>query len=537
MDGIRGQGWRRRLGAGGVFLAAALVFSLAHGLSPLYTINQDSYFLHGLADAGRGFLAADWLAGTADPFPLFSLLVRLTAELLDERLFYVYTMLLNGIYVISLAGLALAVDGRPVSWGRAFAVFAVLTALQAGVWGTVTAVGLGLDLARLVERGVANQYLLGLTLQPSMFGVLLPLSILLFLRGRAGWAGACLGMAVLMHFSYLLSAAVLAAAYGGVLWQAGEGPRRALRPGLAAVIIGAPALVYALAAFRPSSAAAWTEAQRLLVHVRFPHHALPAVWFDGEAALKLALVGVGLLACRRTRLFPILLMGLLAAAALTLAQVLLHSDGLALLFPWRLSAVLVPAAAAAIVGGAGRWLARRLADLRWPVLALLAILLLILVAGELLLTARRFQAHTVDDPALPMLAHLRASGEAGQVYLVPPDLSLQRFRLDTGLPIVVDYKSHPYRDVEVVEWFERLSRVEVFYQGDGVDCGALAGLAEAYRVTHLVLPADRGPAGCAFLTLDYADDAYRVYAAPGIASGGPAGGASKQARAYSSERA
>ena len=88
MDRFRGRWWRQLPGAGGVFLLAALIFSLAHGQSPLYTINQDSYFLHGLSAAGRGFLHADWLAGTADPFPLFSQFVRLTAQFLDERLFY-----------------------------------------------------------------------------------------------------------------------------------------------------------------------------------------------------------------------------------------------------------------------------------------------------------------------------------------------------------------------------------------------------------------------------------------------------------------
>ncbi len=511
MNRIRGRGWRWWLGVGGAFLLAALIFGLAHGQSPLYTINQDSYFLHGLADAGRGFLRADWLAGTADPFPLFSLLVRLTALFLDERLFYAYYLALAGVYAVSLTGLALAVDGRPVTRGRAFATLAILTALQAGLWGTITAVGLGLDLAWLVERGVANQYLLGLTLQPSMFGVLLPLSILLFLRGRSALAGACLGVAVLFHFSYLLSAAVLAAAYGWVLWREGEGPRRALRPGLILLIVGAPALVYALVAFGPSSTAAWAGAQHILVHVRFPHHALPAVWFDGTALLKLALVIAGLLACRRTRLFPILLIALLAAVVLTLAQILLASDGLALLFPWRLSATLVPVAAAAIVGRGGRWAARPLSAYRRPILALLAGLLLILVAGELLLTARRFRAHTVEAPALPMLAHVRESGTPGQTYLVPPDLSLQRFRLDTGLPIVVDTKSHPYRDVEVVEWYARYSRVEAFYRGERVDCAALAALAAAYGVTHVVLEVRQGQADCAFLALDYEDAAYRVY--------------------------
>ena len=58
--------------------------------TPLYASNQNTYFLHGLAGAGRGLLRADWLANTADPFPLFTLLVCATARFAHEWCFHAF---------------------------------------------------------------------------------------------------------------------------------------------------------------------------------------------------------------------------------------------------------------------------------------------------------------------------------------------------------------------------------------------------------------------------------------------------------------
>ncbi|MCK4727086.1 MAG: hypothetical protein KAT29_14840, partial [Anaerolineales bacterium] len=58
------------------FIAWTFVFTLVYAQSPLFTSNQNQYFLHGLANAGYGLLNEDWLANTLDPTPVFSLLVE-----------------------------------------------------------------------------------------------------------------------------------------------------------------------------------------------------------------------------------------------------------------------------------------------------------------------------------------------------------------------------------------------------------------------------------------------------------------------------
>jgi len=52
-------------------------------------------------------------------------------------------------------------------------------------------------------------------------------------------------------------------------------------------------------------------------------------------------------------------------------------------------------------------------------------------------------------------AFIRGQLVPGQLWLIPS--RLQTFRLATAAGYV-DYKSHPYKDVEVLEWRRRLDR-------------------------------------------------------------------------------
>ncbi|HEY62281.1 MAG TPA: hypothetical protein G4N95_06475, partial [Anaerolineae bacterium] len=76
------------------------LFTLAYSQAPLYTSNQNQYFLHGLAKAGYGFLANDWLANTLDSTPVFSLIVKTLYALFHwQGLFYGVFGLLSGVYL------------------------------------------------------------------------------------------------------------------------------------------------------------------------------------------------------------------------------------------------------------------------------------------------------------------------------------------------------------------------------------------------------------------------------------------------------
>src|SRR5262249_25753578 len=154
---------------------------------PLYYSNQNQYFLHGLAEAGFGLLRHDWLANTADPTPVFSALVALTYRFLHPAAFYLYYVLLFGVYSASLVGLfSYLAGGRdPPRLRLPFLALLLLVHSALARWCSYR--WLDLDYPWYFQSGVAGQYVLGAMFQPSTFGVLLILSLYLFVRGRPFW--------------------------------------------------------------------------------------------------------------------------------------------------------------------------------------------------------------------------------------------------------------------------------------------------------------------------------------------------------------
>ncbi len=172
------------------FLLLALLFAVIYTQAPLYTSNQNQYFLHGLAQAGFGNLAEDWLANTLDPTPVFSALVKGLYQLLEwDALFYLVYALLMGIYAWSAIGIIehvfpLQRAGSPWKSTRFLVFLALFFLLHSAALRFALSRTLGDNWSFLLEDGVADQRLLGLVLQPSAFGVLLVLSIYLFLKNR-----------------------------------------------------------------------------------------------------------------------------------------------------------------------------------------------------------------------------------------------------------------------------------------------------------------------------------------------------------------
>ncbi len=531
----------------GLLLALGLIFGLAYTQSPLYYSNQNQYFLHGLARGGLGSLGEDWLANTQDPTPVFTALIAFTYRYLDVFLFHVYYFLLLGLYFYSLAGLCAGLPGRRPRRLAWFGFLTFLVVLHAAIVRLASARLFGVDYPWYFQAGVANQYLLGPGLQPSAFGVLLLVSLLAFIRNRPVPAGLLAAAAAVVHPTYLLPAALLTLTYMLVLYRDGRG-RTSLVLGAAALLAVLPVLAYNFRAFAPSSAAQFAEAQRLLADVRIPHHAHIGRWLDGIALGQLAWLGLALVLVRRSRLFPLLALPALASVLLTLLQVATGSNTLALLFPWRISAVLIPVATAVILfrltNGVAAWLGTVFGRGQWFGWVAFGLILATALAGGLVVTFAGI-GYAMNEEELPALEFVRLHQRPGEVYLLPVRIppvgtgpkgaisasflppprsgragnqipvDLQRFRLFTGTPIFVDFKSIPYKDTEVLEWYRRMRQCESWYQRKDWSRRAVAEDLQPAGITHILTTADRDLHGDGLERI-YEDRSYRIYRVRGI---------------------
>ena len=484
-------------------------FALAYAQSPLYTSNQNQYFLHGLARAGFGFLRDDWLATTLDPTPVFSLLVEGTVRLLGPWAFYLEYALLMGVYLYALADIVsacLAVDRTPA--GRVW-LMAGLVVLHSAALRFALARGLGPDWEFVLEGGVAGQRLLGQVLQPSSFGVGLVLAVALFLRGRTRWAAAAAAAAATVHPTYLMSAGLLVGAFLVIEARSQDGWKRAAGTAAVALVAVAPIMIYSAWTFIPSGADAYAIASDILIRLRIPHHAIPAKWLDLTVAAQALILLLAIVRVRRTPLFTLVLWIASAAVVLTAVQIATGSATLALLFPWRVSSILIPIASAVLVATVVQWAGARVSSRLGIGMA---------VAGLILLGALgvyRFRVELrqqQEDPAASMMEFAAGHLAEGQVYLIPP--KLQDFRLRTGAPIVVDSKAIPYRDVQVIEWFDRLRLARLIYRDrpEAAGCEHFDQAALDYGATHAVIELKMFPLVCPQFAPVYDDGAYAIFA-------------------------
>jgi hypothetical protein len=555
-------------------LVGAILFALAHTQGPLFYSNQNQYLLHGLAAGGWGDLDHDWLSTTSDPTPVFSALIAVTARYLNLDWLYVDYFILLAVYFVSLVTLCDALPFTPRSGVARFAFLTLLIAVHAAavrlwsVWLT------GVDYPWYLQCGVANQYLLGPGLQPSAFGILLVTSLAAFAHRRLVLAAACIAIAATFHATYLLPGAMLVLAYMHVLWWGGQ-RRAAMLLGAGTLLAVLPVTVYSVRMFAPTSAEQFATAQRLLVETRIPHHAQMSRWLDRIAAAQVAWALLAVALVRGTRLFMVFVIPSALGLALSAVQAMTDSAGLALLFPWRISTVLVPIATAIILSRLCSWTAaahrpplsprgesgggegaapapsppaplpRRGEGGRWQTAGAQRLVGGAAVAAILFSATYQSRAvrsgaygYAMNEDELPLMDYVRTHKQPGDVYLIPVTVpktrgiprgtasttflppprptpgtayipvDLQRFRVLTGAPVYVDYKSIPYKDADVLEWSRRLQHVQAWYTAN--DWGRLRDDLIREGITHVVMTADRG-AGTAVFEQVYADDVYRLY--------------------------
>jgi hypothetical protein len=528
---------RRTLQTVLLFLAGSAVFAVSYCQAPLYYSNQNQYFLHGLAQAGVGHLQEDWLANTLDPTPIFSGLVTFTIRYLHPVAFYLFYSFLLGCYAAAMLGLFIAVVGEQLA-ARRWPIFVALFVLVHSAlprWCSYH--WLGQDYPWFLQTGLAGQYILGPMFQPSVFGVLLVVAVCLFLRSHPYLAGVCAALAATLHFTYLLLAGLLVF---GFLVTLLVQRRLAVAVGVGALsfVLVLPTVAQVLLTFGPTSAETFARAEDILVNFRIPHHTRPDLWLDGFAVLQISWLVLGVVLAWRKDF--ILVLGIPAGLALplTLVQVATGSHTLALLFPWRISAVLAPIATTVILA---RLTAAWPFSLDgWVTRVLSALAVVVCMAGGVWISAAHLGFHT-NNEELPLLDFVRQSQSSGDLYFLPVHVSkpakklwgnsssdfkpllekqqdsrlipgdLQRFRLYTGVPIFVDFKAVPYKDTEVLEWYQRMKLAQMV-QGrlqEGKLTEALAEL-RLQQVTHLVVPAELNLANPGIAEV-YEDANYRVF--------------------------
>ncbi len=497
----------------------SFIFAISFRQAPLYSSNQNAHLLQGLANAGLGYLRLDWLAQTLDPFPIFSALVCMTVQIIGENAFYFLYVVILAVYGYSILGIVDYGFGIDNGSTKYFTFLALLTLWYSGRFYYILSQLPGLEQYASILNpngvlvwGAAGFYILGPIFQPSVFGVFLVLSIYFFLHNKLLMAAACLVITVMFHPVYMLSAAILTCAYMGIIFVDHRDYRKALLFGISVLGLVMPLLIYNYTVLGPTTPNTYWQAQSIFMDYRGPHHTKISVWFDASEVLQFLVIVVSIYLARRTRLFPILLVLCISTVTLTVAQVLTGSRGLTLLLPWRISALLVPIGSsiilAAVVYRASQ-IFDNLSSKLGKLIQFLSIAAMI-ISGYL---GARYTLVLLNAPRVgdtPLTQFVSNTFQPEYLYLIPPNM--ESFRLAARVPILVDFKSTPYKDTELLEWFHRITIANNFYASDGdTACKILRQISYEYGVTHILLESEKNVAQCEMLNEIYRDEDFAVY--------------------------
>ncbi|WP_371357160.1 DUF6798 domain-containing protein, partial [Hydrocoleum sp. CS-953] len=100
---------------------------------------------------------------------------------------------------------------------------------------------------------------------------------------------------------------------------------------------------------------------------------------------------------------------------------------------------------------------------------------------------------TINQEDTPIIMeYVKENKQPDDTYLVPiASGKFVDFRIATGAPILINLKSHPYKDIEVIEWHNRLLMAQQFYDNYGIaKCQALQNLIDKYTITHIIVEND-----------------------------------------------
>jgi hypothetical protein len=518
-----------------IWIVIAILFGLAYTQTPLYEGNQNTKFLHGLARAGEGYLKDDWLANTIDPLPVFSFLVAVT-DRINPDLFYLEYILMFGIYVFSLHGILTHLFRAQNSLVKQSIFLGIIFLLHARwpIWWVGKAYGFDLS---LFHNGLALQYLLGLEFQTNVFGVLLLLSIYLFFERRIVWAFVMIGVAGLVHPAYLFGGALLTIAYCLIVfWRQFESSFRArdislktfweaarwpIGLGVVVLVLVLPVIIYNQIVLAPTSAEIYEQAMQLLIVERIPHHSLPSVWLGRSAYLQIGiiLVGILILLLRKSPLATIMLVLSIGAALFTMVQIITGSLGLAALAPWRVSVILVPLSSVIILSTLAMLVISPFPyDHRFvrPVIVGAVVLGILGLAYSGYKLQQTYGTSFRDKRVTDMMDFVLNNKRQGELYLIPPkEPDLNNFRLYTGAPIFINWKSHPYKDTELLEWYDRVQIALAFYNAEFSDqemaCALLDDIVNEYGVTQVVVKRKDAVLDCDFVHPTYVETKFTIF--------------------------
>ena len=307
--------------------------------------------------------------------------------------------------------------------------------------------------------GVAGQSVINETLQPSTFGIFFFLSIFCFLNSKITLSVIAICIAVYFHPTYLIHSIFFILGYL-ICKLINKNYLSFFKIGIIYFILIIPVVYFLYSNFIIEDPTINFSAQKILVEDRIPHHAKISQWFTYKDFISIVIIGIGLYLIRDKKSFFIpLLVVFVLSFSLTLIQYFTNNYFIALLFPWRSSVFLMPITSLVIIS----YFVKKI-NLNLKFITILFLVVFSVFFLKNIFIEERFNKKLDDKKDLFIFLN-----DTKKIDLLLTPIYIEDIRMNTSIPIFVNWKFHAFKNNEIVDWYERVNIVKKFYRASNLE--------------------------------------------------------------------
>ena len=330
--------------------------------------------------------------------------------------------------------------------------------------------------------GVAGQDVINEGYQPASFGVLFYVGIYFFLIKKNLTAIIFISLGASFHPTYVLHSGFLVLGISAYFILENKYQEMFKVLFLYTILI-LPITLYIIYNFLLIDKQLILEGQNILLN-RIPHHALIKNWFTYKDIISLLVYFLSLyLIFKNKRIFvPLFIFGSISVI-LSILQFLTDHQSLALAFPWRSSVFLIPISTMIIFS----FLIQKYFTSKFNP-KVFSVLLFIIIT-----TFYFTKNHIIENSNKNFFKKIELTKKINENFtsierlLIPVNLTF--IRMNTGLPIFVDWKHHAFKYDEIIDWDKRMRLTKIFfasinYEEQGVN---LDYINKIEKVSHILI--------------------------------------------------
>ena len=451
------------------------IFFIIFSLSVIFalTIQQFTLFkgafvvlIHALEIFNDNKLQNDWIANQTDHIPLFTYFNYILIKFFSVKILYFMHFIL-----LSLCALSLFLISKSIYTNLEKSNFII-------VWFTFFIL---IFHENSFFSGVAGQSIIDAGYQPASYGVLFFLGIYFFLINKIFLSILFICISASFHPTYIIHSGFLVLGFSMYFFLFKK-YSDLLKIFLYYSLLILPITIFVFFNFLNLDRDTTILGQEILMK-RIPHHADIHYWFSYKDIISIITFFISLILIRdKTKLFISLGIFGFCSIFLSIIQYFVEINSLALIFPWRSSVFLMPLSSIIIISFLIDKFREKLLNKKK----------LIYVVFFSISIFFGLKSHILENLNSNFEKKIFLFNKIKKYYneidsiLVPIDTV--SIRLNTGLPIFINHKHHPFKHNEIIDWDLRLKLASNFYNAKNLDLQNqfLKEIIELEKISHIL---------------------------------------------------